>query len=120
MDFSASSPRHIEAELGRRVEAARLAANISQAQLAAEAGIARRTVSRLENGEGVSLQTLIRVLRALGLAGRLDALLPEPEIRPIERIRLKGKQRQRARPRSEPDTTEWRWADEKDETGETS
>jgi transcriptional regulator with XRE-family HTH domain len=45
---------------------------LTQAQLADRAGIARDTLSRLESGEGgVSLETLLRTLRALGL---LDAL----------------------------------------------
>lgn len=112
MDFQHTPVLDIEAELGRRIEAARLAANITQAELAAAAGIARRTVSRIEAGTGSSLETLIRVLRALGLADRLDALLPHPEVRPIERIRLQGRQRQRARPTARDAASEWTWADD--------
>ena len=112
MDFSAASIAAIEAELGRRIEAARLAANISQAELAAESGVSRRTITRIENGAGASLETLIRLMRALGLAGRLDALLPEPRVSPIERVRLKGKQRQRARPSARREPNEWSWSDD--------
>lgn len=111
-DFSSAPIREVEAEIGRRLEALRLAQNVSQAELAAEAGISRRTVTRLEAGEGISLDTLIRVMRALGIAGRLDALITPPEVRPIERIRLKGRQRQRARPASRSQPTEWTWGDE--------
>jgi transcriptional regulator with XRE-family HTH domain len=102
----------IEAEIGRRLEGVRLAANVSQAQLAAEAGVSRRTITRLENGGGVSLDTVIRVMRALGIEDRLDALLPDPDVRPIDRIRLKGKQRQRARPTASTSSAEWTWADD--------
>jgi transcriptional regulator with XRE-family HTH domain len=51
---------------------------LTQAQLADRAGIARDTLSRLENGEsGVSLETVLRVLRALGLLDTLaDAFDP--------------------------------------------
>src|ERR1700743_3172809 len=51
---------------------------LTQAQLADRAGIARDTLSRLESGEGgVSLETLLRTLRALGLLDLLsDAFDP--------------------------------------------
>jgi len=60
--------------------------NISQAKLAEEAGVSRRTISRMENGKGVSLDTFIRVMQALGLTDQLDALIPASDIRP-ERTR---------------------------------
>jgi transcriptional regulator with XRE-family HTH domain len=51
---------------------------LTQSQLADRAGIARETLSRLENGEGgVSLENVLRVLRALGITdGVLRALDP--------------------------------------------
>jgi transcriptional regulator with XRE-family HTH domain len=101
----------IEADLGKRLEQIRLSRNIPQAQLAEEAGVSRRTITRLENGQGVSLDTLIRVLRALGLADRLAALLPDPSVRPIERVRLKGRERQRARPKRGRTSDDWTWGD---------
>jgi transcriptional regulator with XRE-family HTH domain len=104
----------VEAEIGRRLESARLAANVSQAELAAEAGVSRRTITRLESGEGVSVNTLIRVLRALGLGDRLAALLPEAEVSPIDRVRLKGQTRQRARPAARPEAGGWTWSDDAD------
>ena len=104
--------KDIEAEIGRRIEGARLAANISQAALATEAGVSRRTITRLENGDGVSLDTLIRVMRALGLAERFELLLPDPDVRPIDRVRLKGRQRQRARRQPEATDAQWSWADD--------
>jgi transcriptional regulator with XRE-family HTH domain len=109
----------VEAEIGRRLESARLAANISQAELAAEAGVSRRTITRLASGEGISVNTLIRVLRALGLGDRLATLLPETEVSPIDRVRLKSQTRQRARPTSRPEPDGWTWGDDADpDTGE--
>jgi transcriptional regulator with XRE-family HTH domain len=113
MDLETTTPGDIEKMLGRRLLEIRLARNINQTDLAEEAGISRRTMTRLENGEGVSLDTLIRVMRALGLADRLAVLLPDPAIRPIERVR-QGKERQRARRTSKPAARPWRW----DDTGE--
>lgn len=105
----------IEADLGRRLEDIRLARNINQTQLAKEAGVSRRTITRLENGGGVSLDTVIRVMLALGLAERLEGLLPDPGVRPIDRVRLKGRERQRARPKANEDAAEWQWADDSDQ-----
>ncbi len=64
-------------ELGGRLAAARLLRNQTQAALAEEAGLSKRTVERLEAGEvAARLSALIRVLRALDLADRLDLLAP--------------------------------------------
>jgi putative transcriptional regulator len=56
-------------------------------------------------------------MRALGIANRLEALFPEPGISPIDRVRLQGKQRQRARRPSRADPGEWTWGDDKDRAG---
>jgi transcriptional regulator with XRE-family HTH domain len=111
IDFSLAPLADVEAEIGRRLESMRLAQNISQTDLAAEAGVSRRTITRLENGGGISVETLIRIMRALGIENRLAALLPDPGLRPIDRVRLKGKQRQRARPTARTETGEWAWGD---------
>ena len=109
-DPEAAGPSAIEKMVGQRLLEIRLARNINQADLAEEAGVSRRTITRLENGEGVSLDTLIRVMSALGHADRFAVLLPDPAIRPIERIR-QGKERQRARRTSKPAAKPWRWSD---------
>lgn len=114
-DFQLAPIPAVEAELGRRLASLRLSANLSQSQLAEEAGVARRTITRLEHGEGISLDTLIRIMRALGVADRLETLLPDPAVQPIDRIRMKGKQRQRARAKRKPAESDWTWADDSDD-----
>jgi transcriptional regulator with XRE-family HTH domain len=104
-------------EIGRRVARTRLERNMGQAELGAEAGVGVATVQRLERGRSVALTSLIRVLRVLGLLEALDRAVPELLPSPIEQLRLRGRQRQRARrARSTGDTTEhpdlWRWGDE--------
>jgi transcriptional regulator with XRE-family HTH domain len=111
-DYSVAPPETVVADVGRRLERIRLGRNVSQAQLAEQAGVSRRTITRLEKGEGISLDTLIRVLRALGLADRLELLLPDASVRPIDRVRLKGRERQRARPRRADGPSEWTWGDD--------
>ncbi|MEX2448372.1 MAG: helix-turn-helix transcriptional regulator [Solirubrobacterales bacterium] len=87
------------AELGRRLARTRLERNISQEGLATGAGVSKSTVERLEAGRSVKLPSFLRVLRALGQLEVLDRLVPEPLPSPIERVRLQGRRRQRARPR---------------------
>jgi transcriptional regulator with XRE-family HTH domain len=112
VDYELASIDALQADLGHRLEQLRLGRNISQHDLARQAGVSRRTITRLETGQSVSLDTLLRVMRALGLIGRVATLLPDPEVRPIDRVRLKTKERRRARPKQAARTTPWTWADE--------
>ncbi|HTX79197.1 MAG TPA: hypothetical protein VMC62_05990, partial [Longilinea sp.] len=60
-----------------------------------------------------SLNTFIRVLMALGLQNNLQGLLPDPTIRPVERVETGGRERKRARPiRPKKETSTWSWGDE--------
>jgi transcriptional regulator with XRE-family HTH domain len=100
-------------ELGQRLTRTRLDSNLTQADLAREAGVSKRTVERLEAGESTQLANLLRVLRALDLLGRLDALVPESPPSPVEQLRLEGRKRERARRAAKqagPDS--WTWGDE--------
>jgi len=103
-------------ELGSRLAAARLLRNQTQAALAEEAGVSKRTVERLEAGEvGARLSGLIRVLRALRMAERLEALVPLPTVSPVEQLKLARRQRQRASGRRSPARSrarKWAWGDE--------
>jgi transcriptional regulator with XRE-family HTH domain len=84
-------------ELGGRLAAARLARNLTQTELAAEAGVAKRTLERLEAGQvATQLSGFVRVCRALGLLDRLEALLPVATSSPLAELELKGRRRQRA------------------------
>jgi transcriptional regulator with XRE-family HTH domain len=116
-DFSIANSSQIEKALCQRLEKIRLTHNLTQAQLAKQAGVSLRTITRLEKGEGISLDTLIRVMSALDLQGNLQNLLPDPAIRPIERVETGGHERKRARPQQTNQTNAaWTWGDEKDST----
>ncbi len=112
VDLSIATSTQIAGVLGRRLEGLRLARNLTQRQLADEAGVSLRTIGRLEKGEGVSLDTFLRVLSALGLQHALEGLLPDPAIRPVERVEARGRERRRARPSpsSEP-APAWTWGE---------
>ena len=116
IDFSVATSDQIEAALCKRLESIRLSRNITQAQLAEEAGVAPRTIGRLEKGQGVSMDTFIRIMMALSIQQNLEALLPDPNVRPIERVGLGAGERQRARPvKSIDELPTWSWGDGEDD-----
>jgi transcriptional regulator with XRE-family HTH domain len=113
IDYAIATSKQIEQALGEQVRTIRLSRNITQEHLANEAGLSLWTISNLERGQGVSLDTFIRVLIALGIQQNLAALLPDPTIRPMERIDITGAERQRARPeKSEESPEPWTWGDD--------
>lgn len=82
--------------IGEGVARARLGREWTQAELAKRAGVGKRTLERLEAGESTQVVSLIRVLRELALLDHLLASLPDDQPRPLDLLRLQGKQRQRA------------------------
>jgi transcriptional regulator with XRE-family HTH domain len=103
-------------ELGARLARLRLERNLKQADLAAQAGVSKRTLERMEAGGATQLANLVRVCRALGLVERFELLVPEPLPSPLEQLKLRGRQRKRAAtPRiatavQEP-VGKWQWSD---------
>ncbi|MDP2142253.1 MAG: helix-turn-helix transcriptional regulator [Gammaproteobacteria bacterium] len=116
IDYKVAPPDVIAAELGGRIATARLQRNITQGELAEQSGIAIRTLRRLEAGQGGSIDTLIRLLQALGAAHSLDLLLPESGVSPMEAIQKNRsgrggvtRSRQRARKKPKELTSAWSW-----------
>ena len=103
------------AELGRRIASTRLAANLTQADLAYAAGVSKRTVERLEAGLGAQLISFVRCLRALDHADRFEFLVPHVPRNPLDLLkRRKDTARLRARPdRTVPTSKPWTWGDER-------
>jgi transcriptional regulator with XRE-family HTH domain len=110
---NANSDQIVLEELGSRLARRRLDRNLTQGELAHEAGVSRATIERLEAGHAVKSSSLIRVLRSLDQLAALDRLVPEPVPSPIERLRLGGRRRQRAagsRAMRRPQNPEpWTW-----------
>jgi transcriptional regulator with XRE-family HTH domain len=110
-DFSIAPSGAIAAALCKRLEAIRLSQNVSQAELAKQAGVSRSTMTRIADGKSISLDSFIRVIKALGLSDNLAALLPDPRIRPVEMIAHEGQHRRRASSKQKP-SKPWSWNDE--------
>lgn len=101
------------AAIGAGLARRRLELNQTQAQLAREAGISRRTLSRLEGGESTQLTNLVRVIRALGWLDKLDTLSPPPTASPIEQLHEQKQQRKRASGTADKQAPakNWTWDD---------
>jgi transcriptional regulator with XRE-family HTH domain len=102
-------------ELGGRLTRVRLERNLTQAQLAEQAGVSKRTVQRLESGDvSPQLSGFIRVCRVLDLIEHFDLLVPEPVPSPVEQLKLGGKRRKRASaPKApKPSQKKWQWGNE--------
>ena len=105
----------ILSELGGRLAEARLARNLTQSQLAAQAGVSKNTVQRLESGSvATQLSGFIRVCRVLDVLDRFEVLVPEPAPSPVEQLKLRGRRRQRASARgaAKGASKTWQWGDE--------
>ena len=102
------------AELGKRLAARRIDLQLTQAQAAEQAGIAKRTLERMEAGHSSQLASLIRVLRVLDTLPALDALIPEAGPRPMDLLKREGKRRQRASRKGgeKAGKTTWSWGED--------
>lgn len=98
-------------ELGRRLARSRIDRGLTQARLAREAGLGKRTVERMENGAAAQLDSLVRVLRALGLLHNLELLLPPGDARPLDYLEREGKPRRRVSTRAGEARKPWAWDD---------
>lgn len=103
------------AELGKRLVAVRLDRNLTQLQLAEQAGVSKRTVERLEAGAvGTQLSGFIRVCRVLDILERFNLLVPEPGPSPMAQLKLRGRERRRASAVKpvKPTSKQWQWGKE--------
>ncbi len=109
IDWLSMSNRAIIESIGEYVKHQRLEQNKTQAQVAQDAGINRWTLSQIENGEAITLSSLIPILRALNLLNILDIFKIEEQISPIELAKIEQKKRQRARRKKTNEQSESDW-----------
>ena len=90
------SDKAILEAIGAFIKHHRLEQNISQSQLAEEAGINRSTLSDFENGRGSNITTLIQLLRILNLLHILQPFQVQQQLSPIQLAKIEQAKRQRA------------------------
>ena len=103
LDFTFASNAEVALELGRRLKAQRLAQNLQQTELAARAGVARGTVQNLETKGQCSLESLVRIVRVLGLVedlARMFELKSPQSVAELARIEQSERQRASSRQRT--------------------
>jgi DNA-binding phage protein len=74
MNFTLATTPEILHALGVRLHAQRLVQGLPQRELALRAGLSLGAVRKLEHDGQCSLETLLRVVQALGLTGELESL----------------------------------------------
>lgn len=89
------SPNILAEEIGARLKQARLNADLSQEEVARNAGLSRKTVINAEKGQ-VTLEKLAAIMMALNLTDDLDKFIPKQELSPIQLSKLEGRKRKRA------------------------
>ncbi len=95
-DWLAMSDDAIIKSIGAFIKHKRIEQNRTQQEVADDAGINRTTLSLFENGDTVTVSTLIQVLRALDLLYVLDIFTIKSQISPIELAKLDEQRRKRA------------------------
>ena len=112
VDIASWTDEAILGEIGARLQTERLNRNLTAQEIADRAGVSLATIYKVEQGGNHSVRTLVRILRALDLVSRIEALLPDQGPSPIQLAMLRGKQRQRAtgrRGRSAPASESLPW-----------
>jgi transcriptional regulator with XRE-family HTH domain len=113
-NFKSMADTTVFEALGRRLIRRRLDLQLTQAKLAEHAGVSKRTVERMESGAAAQTLSLVRVLRVLDLQQGFDQLIPETGPRPMDLLKLKGKERKHASSgkRSVQSPKNWSWGED--------
>lgn len=109
INWNSMNDKSIIETIGNYLKQQRLNQNKTQAQIAEHAGVNRWTISQIENGEAISLTSLIQILRALDVLNILDIFKIETQISPLELAKLEKQKRQRARNKNSNTQNESEW-----------
>lgn len=93
VDYNSMSDERLTLMLGEFIRHHRIEKNLSQEDLGIRAGLSRPTISLLERGKSMNLNTIIKVLRVLGLLYLFDALQITQTPSPLEMLKQQEAQR---------------------------
>lgn len=96
-DMNFMSPEELQAVFGKQLQELRISKNLDQVTTAEKAGVSTRALRNLEAGRGSSVETLLRVLKALDSLEGISLLAPKPSVSPLALLRHSGTVRRRVR-----------------------
>lgn len=70
--------------LGERQKRMRIRMELTQSELAEQAGVGLLTVANFEKGKSITVANLVKIMRVLGQLENLEEIFPEPRISPIQ------------------------------------
>jgi len=83
MDYSYQTPSELQKILGERLQRLRLDNRLTQSEVASKAGLSLRALQKLEAGEGSTVETFLRFLKAVGQIQAIELLAPTPTVSPM-------------------------------------
>lgn len=99
-DIYTLSDTQLSKRIGEKLKTIRLKRNITQQSLAEASSISLSSVKKIENGEIGSFDTLLRVLRTLGMLECISALFEEEQLSPSEYYEMVNKTKKQVRKRA--------------------
>ncbi|MCP1474916.1 transcriptional regulator with XRE-family HTH domain [Pseudomonas sp. EB276 TE3739] len=102
LDLDLSTAAEIVKRICGRLRTERLALEMTQADVAARAGIGVNTVSNLESGRNVGFENLVRVAMVLGRGKEFEVLF-QPKLETLEDILRYENSAKRQRIKRKPD-----------------
>jgi putative transcriptional regulator len=97
MDWQEYTDKQIVSKLALRIKDYRIRKQYTQKELSIKSGVSLNSIQKVEQGEMVSMRVLLPVLRALNLAGNLEALVPDVSVSPIQLLKNQGQKKLRVK-----------------------
>ena len=99
-DFYALSDVQLVKRIGNKLKAVRLKRNITQQSLAEAASISLSSLKKIESGVIGTFDSLLRVLRTLGMLESIATLFEEDQMSPSEYYDMVNKSKKQTRKRA--------------------
>jgi len=95
-------------EIGSRIKDLRIAACYTQKDLAKKSGISLSSIQRIEQGQSVQLDNMLRVMKALGLLSKLETAFHVQSITPMQLAHSETKKKTYRKPKTDK---VWEWGE---------